>query len=582
MSTHDDLLANPAEIDAAGYTFGKHPFRYQFDEWLAHRNDVGRATLWEQGLGKSKLTIDNACWLWQLQEADTVVVIAPGGVHRNWVEEEIPSHAPSDILKQIRAMAYDSNKAATKTHQRAVAALVAHKGFTWLTISYDAVMTDRGRDAIWDLFCNRKKVLLVLDEAHAIKNAASKRSERVLAMAKYAAYRRTLTGTPISLGPFDMFPQIEFLQPGFWFEKGFSTFVEFRKHFGLFRKQYNPSARVKGPDGKWKVGGDVDVLVGYRRIEQLKEMIAPLASRLTKEDSGLNLPPKRYRKATFDMTDEQAELYRQMRDEAIAWIDGAGPELQDELGLCGCVSCNGTREIEEDGFIYPCPECAGQPAQSEGTPVVAPMAIVRLLRMQQITCGYLPNPDDPENPIYLIPGENRRLLHACNLIESRVREKGTKVIVWARFTLDIDLILEELKKRGLRAVRYDGQCDDDARSEAKALFKGVRPIMDGGTLVGREEIPRELQADVWVGNPAAGATGLTLTVAKTTIYYSNSFKLIDRLQSEDRNHRIGQEDEVEYIDMKATDTIDDKIIDSHREKQSIAAQILGDRLRKWI
>jgi SNF2 family DNA or RNA helicase len=311
-----------------------------------------------------------------------------------------------------------------------------------------------------------------------------------------------------------------------------------------------------------------------------------MASRLTKEESGLNLPPKRYKKARFPMTPEQADLYRQMRDDAVAWINGEAAEglpLQAALDLA-CPSCNGTREVNDDGYIYPCPECCveGVVDEQEGTPVVATMAMVRLLRLQQITCGYLPNPEDEENPIYVIPGENRRLNYACNIIEKRVRVNGVKVIVWARFTLDIDLILGELKKRGIHAVRYDGQVNDEGRSQAKALFKGTRPILEGGTLIGREDIPREEQADVWVANQSAGATGLTLTIAKTVIYYSNNFKLIDRLQSEDRAHRIGQTDEVEYIDMLADDTIDDKIIESHRNKLSIASQILGDRLKEWI
>lgn len=135
---------------------------------------------------------------------------------------------------------------------------------------------------------------------------------------------------------------------------------------------------------------------------------------------------------------------------------------------------------------------------------------------------------------------------------------------------------------GIRAVRYDGAVDDDGRAEAKALFKGERPLMERGVLVGREKIPREQQADVFVGNPSAGATGLTLNIAKVSIYYSNNFKLIDRLQSEDRNHRIGQDEEVEYIDLIAEGTVDEKIVTNLREKYGIAGQILGDEAKEWL
>ena len=73
-------------------------------------------------------------------------------------------------------------------------------------------------------------------------------------------------------------------------------------------------------------------------------------------------------------------------------------------------------------------------------------------------------------------------------------------------------------------------------------------------------------------------------------YYSNSFKLRDRLQSEDRPHRIGQEgaDHGDYGfgvlcgDVLAANTVDMKIVDNLRGKFNVAAQLTGDILREWI
>ncbi|RQP10234.1 MAG: ATP-dependent helicase, partial [Microbacteriaceae bacterium] len=66
------------------------------------------------------------------------------------------------------------------------------------------------------------------------------------------------------------------------------------------------------------------------------------------------------------------------------------------------------------------------------------------------------------------------------------------------------------------------------------------------------------------------------------IYYSNSFKLIDRLQSEDRAHRIGQDNSVLYIDLVAEDTVDEKVVEALRNKFNVASQITGDRLKEWL
>ncbi|MFA5512205.1 MAG: DEAD/DEAH box helicase [Candidatus Kapaibacterium sp.] len=568
------------------YEFKTTPFNHQREEWERSREEEARAIFWEQGTGKSKLTIDTACWLWMRGLIDGVLVVAPNGVHRNWVEKEIPDHVPDPIMRHIRAFHYQSPKADTKWHKQAVKATIEHKGFAWLTISYDAFVTASGKRALIDFF-DRRRLLYVLDEAHYIKSPDAERTKSILRSAKYAPFRRILTGTPIAQGPFDAYSQIKFLIEDYWKQAELSTFTEFKTHFGVFEKVWNPNVkRAFNPKTKrWESceGAKVDVLKGYRRLDELNALLQPVSSRVTKDDV-LDLPPKLYSKRFFSMTAEQAKLYKQLRDEYIVWLELGGlekeaAEVEAAPRPDACQTCLGKHEIELEGFIYPCPDCSGvEDLGLDGdTPVIAALAITRLLRLQQITCGYLPT-DDEDEPLYVIPGANRRLDLLCDLIEAQQQ----KTIVWARFQMDITLILAELKKRGIKAVRYDGLVNDDERAEAKALFQGERALYDRGQVVGRETIPPEEQAQVFVGNPAAGATGLTLTAAKTVIYYSNSFKLIDRLQSEDRAHRIGQDNSVLYIDLVAEDTVDEKVVEALRNKFNVASQITGDRLKEWL
>ena len=509
-----------------------------------------------------------------------MLVVAPNGVHRNWVEKEIPDHVPDVVMKDVRAFHYQSPKADTKWHKQAVREIIHHPGFAWLTISYDAFMTNAGKRALIDFF-DKRKLLYVLDEGHYIKNPAAERTKSILRSAKYAPFRRVLTGTPIAQGPFDAYSQIKFLIDDYWNRCELGSFTEFKNHFGVWRKGWNPTAF--NPKTKKNDGNEYDVLVGYRRLDDLNALLQPVSSRVTKDDV-LDLPPKLYSKRFFSMTAEQAKLYKQLRDEYIVWLELGGlekeaAEVEAAPRPDACPTCLGKHEIELEGFIYPCPDCSGvEDLGLDGdTPVIAALAITRLLRLQQITCGYLPT-DDEDEPLYVIPGANRRLDLLCDLIE----EQQQKTIVWARFQMDITLILAELKKRGIKAVRYDGLVNDDERAEAKALFQGERALYDRGQVVGRETIPPEEQAQVFVGNPAAGATGLTLTAAKTVIYYSNSFKLIDRLQSEDRAHRIGQDNSVLYIDLVAEDTVDEKVVEALRNKFNVASQITGDRLKDWL
>jgi SNF2 family DNA or RNA helicase len=75
---------------------------------------------------------------------------------------------------------------------------------------------------------------------------------------------------------------------------------------------------------------------------------------------------------------------------------------------------------------------------------------------------------------------------------------------------------------------------------------------------------------------------LTLTAAHTVIYYSNSFDLEVRLQSEDRAHRIGQTNKVTYVALIAKDTVDEHIVKALRNKINIASQVLGEDFKDWI
>jgi SNF2 family DNA or RNA helicase len=86
----------------------------------------------------------------------------------------------------------------------------------------------------------------------------------------------------------------------------------------------------------------------------------------------------------------------------------------------------------------------------------------------------------------------------------------------------------------------------------------------------------------FVGQPRTGGYGITLTAATTVIYYSNSYDLEIRLQSEDRAHRIGQTNKVTYIDLVSPNTIDEKILQALRSKIDIAGQVLKEDTKSWL
>jgi SNF2 family DNA or RNA helicase len=184
--------------------------------------------------------------------------------------------------------------------------------------------------------------------------------------------------------------------------------------------------------------------------------------------------------------------------------------------------------------------------------------LTQIMRLQQICLGSLTDDDGTVHPLK----SNRQdaLLDICDEIQG-------KAIVWATWTQDIRSIAEALRDRfGVEAVAtLHGETPDSDRQQIVETFQD-----------------RQSELRFIVGHPKTGGYGLTLTAANTVIYYSNSYDLELRLQSEDRAHRIGQENKVTYIDLISPKTIDEKIVDALRNKIKIADLVLGEDAREWL
>lgn len=478
------------------------PFKHQSDHLEQHYHKTAHGLLWEQGTAKTKPVIDTAALLFMEGKIDALVVVAPPGVERNWQTDEIPKHLPDDLMLDTMTGVFRTNKKHTAAHKRGMQILLDHDGLAVLLISYNAFMTKDGKAFVWKFLQNRK-CLYILDESHNIKTPNAKRTKSIIASAKYAPYRRILTGTPISIGPFDLYTQIRFLDEWFWKNKGIHGSVEFRNHFGEFFTAAD-CKRLHGYDPGY------DKLLNYRNIDQLKEWLAEITDRHLKEDV-LDLPPKLFNKVYFDMSKEQTAAYRELDEKMML-------EIGDEL-------------------------------------ITAELPIVKLLRFQQIACNYIPVGDD--EPVHMFSSKNPRM----GVMEDFRDTLYQPTIIWARFRHDVDQLMDLY---GDEAVRYDGSVDEDQAERNKQAFQAG-------------------DAKYFIGTAAKGGPGLTLHQAKNMIYYSNGYNLIDRLQSEDRAHRAGMDDNaVNYYDVVANGTVDEQIVENLRGKRDIAREVQGDAWKEWI
>ena len=184
--------------------------------------------------------------------------------------------------------------------------------------------------------------------------------------------------------------------------------------------------------------------------------------------------------------------------------------------------------------------------------------LTQLMRLQQICCGHLVDDDGNLNTIK--SSRTTELLNVCEEING-------KAIIWCTYTHDIKDIERQLQTRfGQGAVAtYYGDTHQDIRQETVDKFQDPDDPLR-----------------FFVGQPKTGGYGITLTAAKTVIYYSNSYDLEIRWQSEDRAHRISQDQKVTYIDFVAPDTIDEKILKALKEKIHLAGQVMGEDARQWL
>jgi SNF2 family DNA or RNA helicase len=184
--------------------------------------------------------------------------------------------------------------------------------------------------------------------------------------------------------------------------------------------------------------------------------------------------------------------------------------------------------------------------------------LTEIIKLHQVTCGFTKT-DSGE----IISFKTNPKLEE---LKSILEETSGKSIIWANYVYNIKEIIEMLEETYGKesVVSIYGAISVDARKEAVERFQ------------------TDDRCKFLVGNPSVGGYGLTLTASRNVIYFSNSYNLEHRDQSEDRAHRIGQTAKVTYIDLLVPDTIDQLVLDSLNNKRDLSKEILGDNIKRYF
>lgn len=257
----------------------------------------------------------------------------------------------------------------------------------------------------------------------------------------------------------------------------------------------------------------------YQNLPELMDLITPFVYQCSKDDV-VDLPPKIYEPLYIKLTPEQERVYK---------------EIDKSMKLT-------------------------IPTDAASLEVYVEHAVVKYGMLQQVVGGFV-NYDEAtgevgkerKTKILVDPLKNPKILELIRIVEEN---PSALIVVWAKYRIEIEMIKEALEAKfgGGCCSEYHGGIpkDDRDHEEAKFITKQTRFMLS---------------------NQQTGGTGTTWIQSEIAFYYSNGFRMIDREQSEDRNHRIGTTNRVVYFDVIAEGTVDEDIIRSIETKKDLAQYI---------
>jgi len=381
------------------YKFKLKPYAHQLTALEKSWNRDTFAYFMEMGTGKTKVLIDNLAMLYDKGKVDGALIVAPKGVVGTWYNQELPTHMPDHIENVTVLWQANINK---KQQDKLDKLFKTGHELHILVMNVEAFSTDKGR-LFAAKFLRSHKSLMAIDESTTIKNPKAKRTKNILSLSPICKYRRVMTGSPVTKNPLDLYTQCQFLDIH---HLGHESYYSFRNRYALMK-----SANISGRS--------INLVVGYQNLGELSDKLKPFSYRVLKEDC-LDLPDKIYMKREIQLTDEQKKLYKQMRQEALATLNGKT--------------------------------------------VTTMTALTQLMRLHQITCGHFSADDGTIQEV-----KNNRLSELLDVLE----EVEGKAIIWAHYQHDVMNIYKLLEdKYGPGSVvHYYGKTLPEERDYAIKNFK---------------------------------------------------------------------------------------------------------------
>ncbi len=491
-------------FDLAALKLPRPPWGHQLEEWKESAEQPERFLAWDMGTGK---TTTATVWLrLKFRQENAVVktlIIAPKATHDGWYED-FRRNTPPHVFDKVVIAAQVGKK--QMPGKKRIEVILKPENKIVIT-NYESL----GMKDVVGAMKEAGFTAIVCDELHRLKNPTSVRLKGLLTFSDRASYRLGLTGTPILNSQMDVWAQMRFVDRGRRF--GTNFFSQFRDKYFIDKNK----GMLTGTKAQ-----RLAYFPDWQPLPELAQIVADkmnsISSRKIKAEC-LTLPPRVVVPIDVELGSEQQRLYDEMEEDLVAEV------------------------------------LAGEATASN--------ALVKILRMRQIICGFMPldNADDPSEQRIVRFKENPLLDALFEIIED-VKAQGAKIVVWSTFQANypaLRLLCERLK---VGFAEFHGQIKDKD-AEKKRFMEDPDCI-------------------VMLANAKAGGVGVDgfQKVASYCAYFDKTHSAEEYWQSRDRIHRGGSEVHAKiteyHLHAKGTISLD---ITAALERKENTAEFILERIR---
>jgi SNF2 family DNA or RNA helicase len=476
----------------------------------------------EMGTGKSATLL--ADWGAQSDELSDLLIVAPAGSYRNWWSPggELDKHLSPALRFRTAVNAWISGP--RKQHRDQLARFLSLRDRPRvLCVNVEALGVVEEAQNLVTEFLAAGRAMWAIDESTRIRTPDAKRTDWIVRAGEKARARRILSGLPTPRSPLDLFSQFEFLD---WRILGHRDHFTFRLRYAITSKRR--TGRLVKRKRKGQLVWEQETALVDLRPEDMDDQQRELYDRRQVE-LRLRIAPWHSRALKRDCLDLPEKIYE--RHEV---------ELTDEQRrVYNQLKSQATSELDDGGYVS------------------AERRVTQILRLHQVVVGHV---TDESGAVRALKS------HRAKQLMEVLEEGGEKAVIWFDHRPPLAAVAATLRKEfGENSVAEFHGGNRDTRHEDEAKWRGDKNC-------------RFLLATV-----GAGGVGNNWTETDLAIYFSNSYDLEHRQQSEDRHHRIGQTRRVTYVDLVAPGTVDERILDVLREKRDMASALMGDeQYREWL